>query len=342
MAALFWVFLLFHCDSILTSWGYLTAAAVLYAVCLATSQLRTWAEHGIGAATIEVLPSGAVCIRISSKSTWYPGQHIFVRLLTWDLHSLTSHPFTICSLPLSARSPIGKGGDDTNEMVLFVQPRGGMTGRLASLAQQRPGRKLRVMLDGPYGGLKHKNLATFDRALLIAGGAGAGFTLPIMESFLQRATPAEPGGNAASSLRVILAVKTEGEYDWYASVVQELLSSYPSSRDLVRVQVYVTGSDFRNDILEKDEEGALDSSESGGSTEPAKHADVGIQHGHRPDLPAIIRETLASPNHGSVGVAVCGPSSMLFDVRQAVAAAQTACLRGEQKEVYLYSEHFSW
>ena len=342
MAALFWVFLFFHCDWTLTSWDYLTTAAVLYTVCLAASQLRTWAEHGIGVAIIEVLPSGAVCIRIPSKSMWRPGQHIFVRFLTWDLHCLTSHPFTICSLPLGIRSPIGKDDEKKAEMVMFVKPRSGMTRRLASLAHQRAGRPLRVMLDGPYGGLTHNFLATYEQVLLIAGGAGAGFTLPLVESFLQNHTSAASAGTAASSLRVILAVKTEVEHEWYTSVAQELLSSYAPSRDLVKVEIFITGLGSNDGIMEKDEEEALGDSQSGGNGEGAKNADVSAQYGLRPDLPAIIRETVVSTNQGSVGVAVCGPSSMLFDVRQAVAAAQTLCLRSKQKEVYLHSEHFSW
>jgi hypothetical protein len=33
---------------------------------------------------------------------WTPGQHVFVRFATLGMHALTSHPFTICSLPAAA------------------------------------------------------------------------------------------------------------------------------------------------------------------------------------------------------------------------------------------------
>ena len=228
-------------------------------------------------------------------------------------------------------------------MVFFIQPRGGMTRCLASWARRRAGRPLRVMLDGPYGGLKHKSLAAFKQVLLIAGGAGAGFTLPLLESFLQEAKTADLSGNTASSLKVVLAVKSEGEYKWYASVVQELLSSYTSTRDLVRLEIYVTETGSRNEVLAKDEEeGNSDDSPYGCTAEAAKYTQISLQHGHRPDLPSIIGETQVGAKQGSVAVAVCGPSSMLFDVRQAVATAQTACFHSKQREVYLHSEHFSW
>ena len=339
MAALFFVFLFFHCDFTLTSWDYLTAAAVIYATCLATSQLRTWAEHGIRRATIEVLPSGAVCVRVSSNSTWQPGQHIFVRFLALDLHCLSSHPFTICSLPYSVQSRERQDGEGRNEIVMFIKPRDGMTQRLASLAHHKAGRPVRVMLDGPYGGLQHKSFTAFEKVLLVTGGAGVGFTLPLMESFLQQATSAESNGIAKSTLRVIVAVKTNDEYEWFVPVVQELLSLYSVSKSLVRVEVFVTDTSVNSEILEKDvEEGPSNDTQYEGK----KHAEISLQRGHRPNLPTIIHETLSDAKQGSVGVAVCGPNGMLFEIRQTVAAAQIACLRGEQKEVYLHSEHFSW
>ena len=44
----------------------------------------------------------------------------------------------------------------------------------------------------------------------------------------------------------------------------------------------------------------------------------------------------------SLGIAVCGPSGMLFDVRNAAASAQVDILRRGGGEVWLYQEHFGW
>lgn len=62
----------------------------------------------------------------------------------------------------------------------------------------------------------------------------------------------------------------------------------------------------------------------------------------RPDIRAVIREATDRP--GSVGVAACGPDSLLYDVRNAAAEAQLRILkeRSPASEVYLHSECFGW
>ena len=61
----------------------------------------------------------------------------------------------------------------------------------------------------------------------------------------------------------------------------------------------------------------------------------------RPDTRAVVAQAVEGFN-GEVGIAVCGPESMLFDVRNAVAGAQEKVGLGGLTEVYLYSEHFGW
>ena len=62
----------------------------------------------------------------------------------------------------------------------------------------------------------------------------------------------------------------------------------------------------------------------------------------RPCLPALMEDARSSGK--SVGLTVCGPSDMLFDVRNAAIDAQRRVFagRGGPQEVYLYSEHFAW
>ncbi len=47
-----------------------------------------------------------------------------------------------------------------------------------------PGRKVMVMLDGPYGGLK-LDLAEYESVLLVAGGSGVTFVLGAIEEALR-------------------------------------------------------------------------------------------------------------------------------------------------------------
>ena len=376
MAALFFTFLFIHCDFILTSWDYLIAAAVIYSVCLLSSQLRTWFEYGITtSATLELTTSGAIRVSIPTTSSWWPGQHIFIRFLTLDLHTLTSHPFTICSLPIPNRSPSPSTEDPMRSpltMNFYISPRSGLTARLSSLTQQSPGGKnVRVLLDGPYGGLKHRTLQSFNKALLIAGGAGAGFTLPVIEDFLQREYP---GGRRCQvtegeksyqtkTLRVVLAVKTEAYRAWYEEMLKELIRNcgLEHKTDALVVHIYVTEPGTPSGATQLDFKFSPTSSPSTPSNSEDKEkgdsisiaappqgasdrdACASIHRGPRPDLPALIKRVNAEKAEmESLGIAVCGPSGMLFDVRNAAASAQVDILKRGGGEVWLYQEHFGW
>ena len=100
---------------------YFIASGVIYFLSLIASHIRTYLMHGIHNATLELLPSGLVRVAVPSIIKWTPGQHVFVRFLTSDLHLLTAHPFTISS---ACRNPdeIGKA----SELVFYIKPRGGV------------------------------------------------------------------------------------------------------------------------------------------------------------------------------------------------------------------------
>ena len=75
-----------------------------------------------------------------------------------------------------------------------------------------------MLLDGPYGGLKDQTLARFDKAVIIVGGAGAGFTLPVIEDVLRKQFQSKErfmGGRAeeirTTEIKVMLAVRN-GRY----------------------------------------------------------------------------------------------------------------------------------
>ena len=87
-------------------------------------------------------------------------------------------------------------------MTFFIHPRKGFTGRLTALARQTPDRCVRVLLDGPYGGMKDRSLSAFERAVIVADGAGAEFTLPVIEEILRKRT------SATRDVRVILATRS--------------------------------------------------------------------------------------------------------------------------------------
>jgi NAD(P)H-flavin reductase len=62
----------------------------------------------------------------------------------------------------------------------------------------------------------------------------------------------------------------------------------------------------------------------------------------RPDLPRHVQAVTAL--RGTVGIVVCGPKEMTYDVRNAVAAEQLKIIAGAVacSECYLHTEAFGW
>jgi ferredoxin-NADP reductase len=289
---------------------------------------------------------------------WNVGQHFFVRFLSLGIHAISIHPFTACSLP-GARSHTD---DSTSELVLYIRPQAGFTARLARYAEMHPNGSMRVLLDGPYGGVHMQKISNCQRQLVVAGGSGAGWLLPMITTFL-RQTQSEvnaPEAKSSRSARIVLVTRDVATHQWFEETLRELLttSGLDKMPTNLEVELYYTGphddtvttagsGQFLQQLNEPEKtagarnlpvpSGSDSSSETGRST-TVKH------HNGRPDLQSIIHaEATSSGLTGQLGVFVCGPASMQVDVSNAVANQQIAVLRGgTANDVYLHMEHFSW
>ena len=336
MAMMFYAFMFIHVGFTLTSVDYMIAAAIVYFLCWISAVLRTVFEHGPKPkpARLELLPHNVVKISVHTKSTWMPGQHIFLRFLNWNVHSLTTHPFTIASLP-KRDAPMSP--HDEHEMVFYVHPRGGYTSRLAALARQSPNYKVSLSLDGPYGGMKDRSLGEFERAVIISGGAGASFVLPALEDVLRKRA-----GRGSVDVRITYCARKGEHAAWFQEEVMALLKEYKASG--VSVEVYVTENSYKEDARSAEEvetaKGMAEEEKRVGSDMESEEFRPSMISG-RPDTRAIVARAVEAFS-GGVGIAVCGPESMLFDVRNAAATAQQKVGPGGPAEVYLYSEQFGW
>ncbi|KAH7024617.1 ferric reductase like transmembrane component-domain-containing protein [Microdochium trichocladiopsis] len=281
MALVFVLFLFFHCDFTLTSCYYFIAAAVLYFSSLAFAQVRTCFEHGLSLrATLDLVAPGMVRVTVPARrnTTWRPGQHMFLRFpgggaVGGAAHGLTSHPFTICSVPFSAtgESLGNNGGDDNdgekkneprNELVFYAAVRGGITGKLGRIAgavvsgtphRDSPSSSpssstsstrttVPVHLDGPYGGIKGRPLDSFDDNLIIACGAGAAFSLGfVMDAMLLRAatrrhatTATEGGAGITPRLEVVIATRDRALLGWYSDALATFIHANGLPADCVK------------------------------------------------------------------------------------------------------------
>jgi ferric-chelate reductase len=128
---------------------------------------------------------------------------------------------------------------------------------------------------------------------------------------------------------------------WYIEEIETRLSTstVSSGGGDVSASVYVTSAQQEHQ-QQTDDESKLPS-----TTKPlaSSMSQIAITHGPRPDLPTFIAGyTSPSSVRGKrVGIFVCGPASMLHDVRNAAARAQRDVLGDGAEEVYLHLEPFS-
>ncbi|EAL23548.1 hypothetical protein CNBA1950 [Cryptococcus deneoformans B-3501A] len=143
---------------------------------------------------------------------WLPTQHVLLRVLSGS-GIFESHPFTITNAPSTAFSASPRG------IILYAKVAGDWTKKLHDLARDvkslevgddleekesflankaqnergvnadeegidHPGKRVQVMIDGPYGGLK-MDLGQYESVLLVGGGSGITFILGSIEEALR-------------------------------------------------------------------------------------------------------------------------------------------------------------
>jgi len=209
-----------------------------------------------------------------------------------------------------------------------------------------------------------QKISNSQRQLVIAGGSGAGWLLPMITTFLRQT---QTGINKAEttsprSARIVLATRDVATHRWFEETLRELLASFGLQKTPanLEIELYYTGphdgtvtavgsGQFLQKLDEPEKTAGAQQipvpsgSDTDSSSETDRSATV-KHHNGRPDLQSIIRAEATSPRlAGQLGVFVCGPASMQVDVSNAVAAQQLAVLRdGTANDVYLHMEHFSW
>lgn len=334
---------------------YFIASGALYFASLIAANIRTYLLNGLHTARIEMLPSGLIRVAVPTFMNWTPGQHVYVRFLTSDLHLLTAHPFTISSV---YNDPLTTG--IVSELIFYIKPRGGVTGRIAAMAKKQPGCSKKIYIEGPYGGVNAHNLARFDTLLVIAGGSGGGFSLAMVDEALRLSeleTKGEkPEHRGRRNLQVVFSTRDREMGDWYAAEIESRMShsttlsssSESESGFETSVSVHVTSAIGSS---------AASSPSIGSEKNPKAPAEVtttgsfslNVHRNARPDIPGLLARTVAmAHSQGNfqgrkqrIGVLVCGPASMLHDTRNAAAIAQKRAMSGDVEEVYLHSEPFA-
>jgi len=243
-----------------------------------------------------------------TKRMYKPGQHIYIGFPSLP-QKLRINPFSIAN----PHPPSDK------RIHLVARALNGTTAILASLSthpQPTP-----LLIEGPYGSAKYfPDLASFDRVLLVAGGVGATFTLPLYCDLLRRAGQGEPVPPA----RFLWVVKKEADAKWgVEQVCGQVVGELP--RDF---EVAVTrggeGDGTGEGVELQEREGSL--GKAAGKVTPG-----------RPDLCGVVDEVFGHDDNDRVAVLVCGPTGMGAAVRKEVGRWVW-----QGRDVFWHSEEFGW
>lgn len=325
VASFFLVMLFLHCDFTETSADYFIGLAAVYIFSLAMRWGKSF-KHGFHhRASVELLEDRMLKITIPSHVTWAPGQHFFFSFMIGGIQSLTSHPFTVASIASSG------------QIVVYARVGGGITARLAN-----PGEKdVRVLLDGPYGGIGG-DLRMYDRVLLVGGGSGGAFILAVLRHL------AELGESSpCKSISVVYATRSPESLGWFKQTFEEVLSTASEHLE-IDIKIHVTSASAPTPAAIAPE--ASPKSHSSSSSDD----DLGAEKGKRtvpsiavlagrPDLSEVVALEIKS-GVGTIGVGVCGPAGLTVDMRNYVAKGQLEILKGSSslRECFLHTEEFGW
>ncbi|KAF9887648.1 hypothetical protein FE257_009741 [Aspergillus nanangensis] len=254
-----------------------------------------------------------------------PGQHIYLSIPVNNtqrtkslssLHRFISNPFSVADV--SGRN-----------VTLVVRARAGpMTRALDALAESP---KAHVSIEGPLGGSRRfPNLGVdFDRVLLVAGGVGGTFAVPI---YLDLREQLESEAKGLERLGLVWAARSAAEANWAV----ELEGADELGRD-ENVQFYVTRGSSRtrrlNERYGSEDEGALEMDE----LEVSPGDGIGTGEPGRPDLGQVVDNVFGHGDQERVAVLFCGPSGMARQLRRHVGQWVQ---RG--RDVWWYEERFGW
>ncbi|KAF3036329.1 hypothetical protein E8E12_006422 [Didymella heteroderae] len=332
--------------------------------------------------TLRLLPgTNLVQIRIPlpdkhAALDWAPGQHVYLTR-PWGsakqptyyqqwLMANKSNPFTIASLPSIDR-----------ELLLVARTLNGNTRHLAALAQKlaQGGSGLPMLptatgdiaivplaLEGPYGASSRlPDLTDFDKVLLVAGGVGATFIMPLYR-LLAEVHDTTPG---ATQVRCVWCVQKLADTQWaFAASASAAGEERDAHRDQAVangllhqascVEVFVTRSSggavpasssspifaVDDDDDDDDETEAIEMQENEqllGTEEQVERQErqgMTVKIG-RPRMSEIVDEVFSRGMR--TAVLCCGPKRLTDDVKRSV---EVYVQKGH--EVFWYDETFGW
>ena len=230
----------------------------------------------------------------------------------------------------------GENGDSDNDS---IPPMAIMSRQQLDAAVHTDLGTIPVNLEGPYGSSAYFPELTsrnFDRVLLVAGGVGATFIVPLYRSILEEATAFAVGGNRGLKVDLVWSVRGAGDATW-AVVSGQDGSGHTLLQDR-NVRIFLTRKSESAPGNRTAAEAAVEMTALRNSrTSRGRFVPAGVANRQRPDFQQIVDDVFRQGHEERVAVIVCGPEGLVQDLRKAVA---TWVHRG--RSIWWHNESFGW
>ncbi|CAG7979045.1 unnamed protein product [Penicillium nalgiovense] len=221
-----------------------------------------------------------------------PGQHVYMCISTGGgcigANRVLSNPFTVADV-------------SAGKLTLFLRTRRGPTTQMLLTHADRFNAQPLINIEGPYGtSVDIADVAgKFDRILLVAGGIGATFVLPVYRA-LREHLDNDVGGH--KRLDFTWALRSMAEVAWATKLENQVFADNPD------VHIYLTRqASLEHSFPEGMEMGDL--RESDGLVAGSN------PHMGRPNLRKIVDQAFSYHSEESVAVFFCGPHDMGRELR---------------------------
>ena len=286
---------------------YMVETLILFIFDLVYRKIDTVTGH----ATVTKIP-GTKLVKLKipvpptklSRFAAAPGQHVYLFIPpesrpsnsgSSSIHDFLYNPFTVAEVSST---------DVTLVMRISNGPSTLAINTLADLSKAKPP----IDIEGPYGTANRfpDLVASCDRIILVAGGVGATYILPIYRHLRDEM---ESESMSPDRLKLVWSMRSGAEATWALDTPAE-----PSLEGDEHVKVYLTRGNADDIHHNQTADGSveLDDLQQIGKTIKATGGN------ERPDLKKIVDETFRLGNEERVAVLVCGPDGMAQELRKYV------------------------
>ncbi|KAG1834099.1 ferric reductase NAD binding domain-containing protein [Suillus variegatus] len=282
-------------------------------------------------ATTEMLSEDIVRVRLRRPSHfhWSPGQAAYLIMPSVSTLPFEAHPFTIASFDSSLLSTaetedqsgsgenhetqvLGSSNSLWKELVFLVNVHGGFTKKLKEVAATKG--TVKVFVDGPYG--PSADLGSYDTSVLVAGGSGISYTLPVLLSVIEQV---RKGKSSCKRVVFIWSIRQAGYVQWIEEALIKAVQLAPPSLT-VSIRIFNTGSPTTTQSMEE-VSGLSNPTEKIVTFEQTSSMLLSLRgvkmESGRSDLDALLKEEVSMAS-GRMSVSVCGSHGIARAVRHAL------------------------